>query len=312
MNIWILGAGAMGSLFGGLLAESGQKVTLVDVDDLHLEAIRRQGLRLETDAGDRRITGMKTCRPEQASGHADVLLVFTKTLHTDQALRSIGFHLASHTMVLSLQNGLGNAETLCRHLAPEQVMIGMTTWPADRVGPAHVRSHGRGLVRMLTLDSVDRPAAAEVAAVLDGVGLDCAMDRDVWQSIWEKVAFNAAMNGLCAVTGCTVGQLDAVPEGALLVREIVQEVIAVARASGVEADARRCLASVADAMAQHRTHKPSMLQDLLAGRPTEIESINGEVIARARQVGVPVPRTETLYALVRLVEARVLSGELPV
>jgi 2-dehydropantoate 2-reductase len=109
-----------------------------------------------------------------------------------------------------------------------------------------------------------------------------------------------------------VGQLDAVPEGALLAREIVQEVIAVARASGVEADARRCLASVADAMAQHRTHKPSMLQDLLAGRPTEIESINGEVIARARQVGVPVPRTETLYALVRLVEARVLSGELPV
>ncbi|WP_165664437.1 ketopantoate reductase family protein [Metapseudomonas otitidis] len=311
MNITILGAGAMGSLFGGRLAESGQSVTLVDVNDAHLEAIRRHGLRLETDDGDRHIAGMKTCRPEQVSGHADAVLVFTKTLHTDQALASIRPHLASHTLVLSLQNGLGNAETLSRHVAPEQVMIGMTNWPADMLEPGHARSHGRGVVRLLTLDAVERPAAAEMVAVLAGAGLDCSLDRNVWTSIWEKVAFNAAMNGLCAVTGCSVGQLDAVPEGFVLAREIVQEVIAVAQASGVEADLQRCLASVADAMAHHRTHKPSMLQDVLAGRPTEIASINGEVIARARQAGVPVPRVDTLYALVRLVEARALSAEPP-
>lgn len=311
MNITILGAGAMGSLFGGRLAESGQSVTLVDVNDAHLEAIRRHGLRLETDDGDRHIAGMKTCRPEQVSGHADAVLVFTKTLHTDQALASIRTHLGSQTLVLSLQNGLGNAETLSRHVAPEQVMIGMTNWPADMLEPGHVRSHGRGVVRLLTLDAVERPAAAEMVSVLTRAGLDCSLDRHVWTSIWEKVAFNAAMNGLCAVTGCSVGQLDVVPEGFVLAREIVQEVIAVAQASGVEADLQRCLASVADAMAHHRTHKPSMLQDVLAGRPTEIASINGEVITRARKAGVPVPRVDTLYALVRLVEARALSAERP-
>lgn len=307
MNITILGAGAMGSLFGGLLAESGQDVTLLDVNDTHLDVIRDQGLRLETDSGDRRIRGLTACRPEQATGHPDLLLVFTKTLHTDKALASVAAHLAEHTVVLTLQNGLGNAETLYRHVAPERVMIGMTTWPADMVGPAYVRSHGQGMVRTLSADGVERPHTAEVAAVLDAAGLRCSVDRDVWAAIWEKVAFNAALNSLCAVTGCAVGQLDAVPEGIALARDIVLEVVAVAQSAGVAADAQRCLESVADAIAQHRTHKPSMLQDVLAGRPTEIGSINGEVLARARQAGIAVPRTETLLGLLRLVEARLAS-----
>ncbi|MDT4832526.1 2-dehydropantoate 2-reductase [compost metagenome] len=308
MNISILGAGAMGSLFGGLLAESGQQVTLLDIDDRHLSAIRQQGLRLVTDEGDRRVRALTACRPEQASGHPDLLLVFTKTLHTEQALASVAQHLAAHTRVLSLQNGLGNAETLCRHVAPEQVMIGMTTWPADLHGPGHVESHGPGVVRAFSTDSVERPACAEVVAMLDAAGLRCTAAADVWTTIWEKVAFNAALNSLCAVTGCAVGQLAAVPQGPELARAVVQEVLSVARAEGIAVDVQRCLASVADAMARHRTHKPSMLQDVLAGRPTEIGSINGEVAARARRAGIPVPCTEMLLGLLRLVEARAFAG----
>ncbi|AZD08024.1 2-dehydropantoate 2-reductase [Pseudomonas chlororaphis] len=308
MNISILGAGAMGSLFGGLLAESGQSVTLLDINDTHLEAIRRQGLRLETDNGDRRIGGLSACRPEQVQGHPDLLLVFTKSQHTDSALRGIAWHVAEHTTVLSLQNGLGNAETLCRHVAPEQVMIGMTTWPADMAGPGHVRSHGQGVVRLLALEGVERQASNQVAAVLEAAGLHCAVDPQVWTSIWEKVAFNAALNSLCAVTGCTVGQLEAVPQGPALARAIVLEVLSVAQSVGVATDARRCLDSVAYAIAHHRTHKPSMLQDVLAGRPTEIGAINGEVLARARQAGIAVPHTETLLGLLRLIEARAATG----
>lgn len=304
IHVSILGAGAMGSLFGGLLAESGQRVTLLDVNDAHLAAIRENGLRLVTDSGERRIHNLHACRPEQAQGQADLLLVFTKTLHTEQALASVAWHIGGHTRVLSLQNGLGNAETLCRHVAPQQVLIGMTTWPADLHGPGFVESHGRGVVRAFSADGVERPACAEVAAVLDAAGLNCQADADVWKAIWEKVAFNAALNSLCAVTGCAVGQLAAAPQGPELARAIVHEVLAVAHAEGVAADVEHCLASVADAIAQHRTHKPSMLQDVLAGRPTEIGSINGEVLAHARRAGVAVPRTETLLGLLRLVEAR--------
>ncbi|NBF04027.1 2-dehydropantoate 2-reductase [Pseudomonas sp. Fl5BN2] len=308
MNISILGAGAMGSLFGGRLAESGQQVTLLDINEAHLEAIRSQGLRLQTDSGDRRVPGLRVCRPEQATGQPDLLLVFTKTQHTEQALRSVATHIGQHTLVLSLQNGLGNAEALCRHLAKEQVMIGMTTWPGDMAGPGHVHSHGEGVVRTFSVDGVERPAHAEVAAVLDAAGLQCALDPNIWTTIWEKVAFNAALNSLCAATGCTVGQLDARPEGPALVRAVVLEVLAVAQAQGIAVDAPRCLGSVSHAIAHHRAHKPSMLQDVLAGRPTEIGAINGEVVARAREVGVAVPHTETLLGLLRLIEARAAAG----
>ncbi|MDD1149833.1 2-dehydropantoate 2-reductase [Pseudomonas sp. TNT2022 ID357] len=304
MNISILGAGAMGSLFGGLLAESGQKVRLLDIDERHLEAIRRQGLRLETDSSDRRIDGLAACRPEQAPGHADLLLVFTKTLHTEPALRSAAGHIGAQTLVLTLQNGLGNAEAVSRHVARERVLIGMTNWPADLLGPGHVRSHGEGVVRVLGLEGGASRGASQVAQVLDGAGLQCRVDRDVWTSIWEKVAFNAALNSLCAASGCTVGQLGAAPEGVALARHMVLEVLAVARAAGVAVDEQRCLDSVAFAMANHRDHKPSMLQDVLAGRATEIGAINGEVLARARQAGIAVPHTETLLGLLRLIEAR--------
>ncbi|MBB4866631.1 2-dehydropantoate 2-reductase [Pseudomonas nitritireducens] len=308
LNISVLGAGAMGSLFGARLAESGQRVTLLDVNEAHLAQVREHGLRLATDDGDRCVRNLLACRPEQARGHPDLLLVFTKTLHTEPALESVAQHIASHTRVLSLQNGLGNAEALCRHVTAERVLIGMTTWPADFLGPGYVASHGTGAVRLYSSDGVERPACDEVAAVLQAAGLNCRSDPAVWSSIWEKVAFNAALNSLCAITGCTVGQLTAVPQGPELARAVVSEVIAVARAEGVEADVEHCLAGVAQAMAQHLTHKPSMLQDVLAGRPTEIGSINGEVVTRARRAGLTVPCTETLLGLLRLVEARALQA----
>ncbi|MGC5703056.1 2-dehydropantoate 2-reductase [Pseudomonas sp. NFXW11] len=304
MNISILGAGAMGSLFGGLLAESGQQVTLLDINDRHLQAIHSRGLSLETDAGQRYVHGLGACRPEQASGQPDLLLVFTKTLHTDSALRSVAGHIGPQTWVLTLQNGLGNAETLSRHVPASRVVIGMTNWPADLLGPGQVRSHGLGEVRIMGLQGHDDGRVAQVAAVLDGAGLHCAVDREVWSAIWEKVAFNAALNSLCAASGCTVGQLDGAPEGLALARSIVLEVLAVAQAQGVAVDRQRCLDAVSYAIAHHRTHKPSMLQDVLAGRPTEIASINGEVLARARQAGIAVPHNETLLGLLRLIEAR--------
>lgn len=304
MNITMLGAGAMGGLFGGLLAESGQRVTLIDIDNAQLNAIRANGLRLDTDAGDRRVEGVAALRPEQAVDTPDLLILFTKSLHTDAALRGGAHLLGASTWVLTLQNGLGNLEAVSRHVDPARVLIGMTTWPADLAGPGHVRSHGEGVVRLLPAEGGVSEKVSRFAAVLDAAGLQCQVDPQVWRAIWEKVAFNAALNSLCAVTGCAVGQLDDVPDGPALARAVVAEVIAVARATGVDADAAACQASVAHALAHHRRHQPSMLQDVLAGRRTEIEAINGEVVARAHRAGVPVPNTEMLLGLVRLIQAR--------
>jgi len=303
MNITILGAGAMGSLFGGLLAESGQAVTLLDVDDTHLQAVRQHGLRLETDAGDRQISALLACRPEHAPAAADLLIVFTKTLHTAAAMAGIGHVVGPHTRVLTLQNGLGNVETISRSVPMERLIVGMTNWPADKAGAGHVRSHGQGLVRLLAADGRPDPAVTRIAGVLDAAGLACAVDPQVWTSIWEKVAFNTALNSICAATGCSLGRLATTPPALSLVGSMIDEVLAVAHAEGVETDAARCRAAVMRALVEQVGHQPSMLQDVRAGRPTEVQALNGAVVEKARRHGLAVPHVETLLALVRLVEA---------
>lgn len=302
MNITILGAGAMGSLFGGLLAESGQAVTLLDVDETHLQAIRQHGLRLETDAGDRHIGTLRACRPEQAAAPADLLMLFTKTLHTATALAGAGLAIGQHTRVLTLQNGLGNLETIGRLVPVDRLMVGMTNWPADRVGAGHVRSHGQGVVRLLAADGRPDDDVSRIAAMLDAAGLACSVDPQAWTAIWEKVAFNTALNSVCAVTGCSLSRLAATPQAMALVTAVVDEVLAVARAEGIATDAARCRRAVAQALVEQAGHQPSMLQDVRAGRPTEVGALNGAVAEKARRHGLAVPHVETLLALVRLVE----------
>ncbi|WP_261537826.1 ketopantoate reductase family protein [Burkholderia multivorans] len=308
MRIAILGAGAMGSLFGGLLAESGEDVTLIDVNDAHLDAIRRDGLRIDDDRGERRITTLQALRPEAANASAgtpfDLLIVFTKSLHTRVALDGVRALLTPHTHVLTLQNGLGNVETLNAFVPLERILVGVTTWPADLAGPAHVLSHGAGTIRMMTADGAASPFAAAVADALSRTGLACTLDADVWAAIWEKVAFNAALNTLCAVTRCTVDQLGEHHDGPRLAQAIVAETAAVARAKGIAVDAVRIARNVEHAIREHRGHRPSMLQDVLAGRRTEIDAIGGKVVAAAREVGLAVPHTETMLSLVRVIDAQ--------
>ncbi|SFM42327.1 ketopantoate reductase family protein [Variovorax sp. OV329] len=306
MKISIVGAGAMGSLFGGLLAESGNDVTLIDVNDAHIDAIRADGLRLATDGSDRHVK-LRICRPEEATDVPDLLVVFTKTLHTRAALSGVRHLIGPDVHLLSLQNGLGNVETISEFVDAERVLIGVTTWPADLAGPGHVHSHGKGVVRLMAADGIARPIVEHVSEALSTAGLQCTSDATVWAAIWEKVAFNAALNSICAVSGCTVDQLGLTPDGRRLADEVVSEVLSVAQRLGIDVDPDKCRTSVAGAIAQHKGHKPSMLQDVLAGRRTEIESINGAVVSAAGRLDMEVPTTETLLSLVRLVEARAVA-----
>jgi 2-dehydropantoate 2-reductase len=157
---------------------------------------------------------------------------------------------------------------------------------------------------MMTADGAARPFATAVADTLSRAGLACTLDADVWAAIWEKVAFNAALNTLCATTGCTVDQLGHHQDGPRLALAIAAETAAVARAKGIAVDGERVARNVEHAIRDHRGHRPSMLQDVLAGRRTEIDAISGKVVAAAREAGVAVPHAETLLALVRLIDAR--------
>jgi 2-dehydropantoate 2-reductase len=160
------------------------------------------------------------------------------------------------------------------------------------------------MVRMMNADGAETLGLMRTVDALNSAGLNCTADPDVWAAIWEKVAFNTALNSLCAVTRCTVGELSNVPDGETLALNIVAEVAAVARANDVTVDDPLIVANVRYALAHHREHRPSMLQDVLGGRKTEIEAINGAVVAAAHAAGVAVPCTETLLHLVRLGDAR--------
>lgn len=301
MKITILGAGAMGALFGGQLAEAGHEVVLLDVDESRIQAIQTDGLVLETGSG-RRTVRLPIMRPEQARGTPDWLLVFTKSLHTEAALAGVRHLIGPQTHLLSLQNGLGNAEKLAQAADAGRVAHGMTTVPADVAAPGVVRSHGRGYVRCMMADGHASVELEALAEAMRGAGLDCSVTPDVLVDIWEKVAFNAAMNSMCALAGCPVDGLAALPEGVALVHDTAAEVLAVALAQGVAVNEPRVAALMDHAMAHHTGHLPSMLQDRLAGRPTEIDAINGAVCRVARKLDISVPRNETLWTLVRLAD----------
>ncbi|HTK35298.1 MAG TPA: 2-dehydropantoate 2-reductase [Caulobacteraceae bacterium] len=302
MNIAILGAGAMGSLFGGLLAEAGAQVVLIDVDQAYIDAVQAQGLRLETDQGDRRIRQLTALRPEQATTVPNLLIVFTKSLHSRAALGGVQRLIGPDTHLMTLQNGLGNVEVLQEFAPVERLLVGVTTWPADVAAPGHVHSHGEGAVRFGTVDGVARPFAQEIARLFDQAGLRGKLEPAIWPAIWEKLAFNAALNCLCTIAGCSVDRLSSVPGGEALALAVADEVIAVAQSQGVAADGAKAKANIVHAIATHVGHDPSMLKDLKARRPTEVEAIAGAAAAAGRGAGIDVARTEALLVLVRLTE----------
>lgn len=303
LRILVLGAGAMGSFIGASLAEQGFPVTLVDVNEAHLNAIAQSGLRLVTDAGERRVA-LKALRADAVQDMPELVIVFTKTMHTRMALASIKHLIGRDTWLLSLQNGLGNREVIEEFAPSSRIVIGVTTVPADLKGPGHVESHGASKTRIMTADSRPHTMVTRIRDAFATCGLVCEIDPDVIVAIWEKVAFNAALNAICAVTRCRVGDITALSEGRALALAIADEVGLVAQASGVLVNRNGIAASINHALDNHQTHIPSMGQDMLAGRPTEVDAINGAVVRAAAAAGVAAPLTRALATLVRISERR--------
>lgn len=301
-KIVIVGAGAMGCLLAARLALGGAQVTVVDVDATRLATIAREGITLHDDTGTHH-AHVAAARAADVSAPADVVILMTKGMHSAAAIASVAHLADGHCLALTLQNGLGNVEAIATVFAPDRILWGVTDFPADLEGPAHVSSHGVGHIWLGGADPAAHVHAQGLADLLDQAGLNAVVDPQVRVAVWEKVAFNAALNALATITGQPVGGLDSA-EGRRITLAVVDETIATAQAHGTSIDRPRLLAKVEHALAHHRGHKPSMLQDRLAGRATEIESINGAIVALADRAGVPVPVTRTLADLVRMGEPR--------
>lgn len=298
----ILGAGAMGTLFGTRLAQAGVPVTLVDVNPELLQTIRDQGVHCETDQGPLHAS-VQALQAGDIAQRPARWLIFTKAAHTQAALQSIAHLIGPDTLLLSLQNGIGHIETLHEFADAGQIAVGVTTWPARLLGAGRVSSLGSGKIRFMPRSGQSSAGFQDLCDDLNRAGLHCEIDPQVETAIWEKLAFNAAFNGLCGVTRQTVDGL-ANPLGRSLIRDVLDEVIAVAAANGIAVDAQRIQATVEDALTHHIGHQPSLLQDLLAGRPTETDSIHGAVVRAAERHGIATPMTRTLHRLISLAQHR--------
>lgn len=308
-QVVIVGAGAMGCLFATRLAEGGAGVTLVDVDQARIAAIARDGITVDDDAGTR-VVPVGAAAAADVRHVPDLVLLFTKGLHSAAAARSVAHLAGDHTYALTLQNGIGNAEILAETFAPERVLMGVASLPSNLNGPTHVSSHGSGHIRLGALHPDGAAGAEAAAALLSRSGLPSEVDRHVEVAVWEKVAFNAALNPLGAITGLTNGQIDTA-EGRRIASAVVSETVAVAHAKGIAVDESGIRQQVDHALANHRDHRASMLQDRLAGRRSEIDAINGAIAAAGAALGVGTPVTATLADLMRLIDATLHDATVP-
>jgi 2-dehydropantoate 2-reductase len=295
MKIAILGAGALGAVLGAEFHKAGLDVILLDKNPAHLSAIQTNGLRVDWETGTEHL--MIPAMEPEAAPQVDLVILLTKTLHSVAALQSIKPMILAGTCVLTLQNGLGNVEKLLEVVPPDQVLFGCTMTPGDLRGPGHVASHGMGYTPFEALET-GGPAAA-LAARLEASGMT-RTDTAAAQ-IWQKAAFNCAMNATAALGAGTVGDL-ATFLGQDMARKIANEVLLLGKSEGVATDAVSVANQISFALGAHGAHKPSMLQDIEAGRRTEVASLNGYVAARGAELDIDVPLNTLLASLVRMKE----------
>lgn len=297
MKVVVIGTGAMGTLFGSRLARTGHDVTFIDADRERVDVINRDGV-AENHEG----TAAKAAMPGQVLGTVDLVIVFTKAMFTAAAIEQNLGLIGEDTSVLTLQNGLGNGEKIAALTGADKVLCGITNWPADLVGHGQIHVDGQGTVKLWSLDGTDRPSIHAVATALDDAGLSATAEPEVQRHIWEKVIFNAALNGVGALTRLTVGEIGDFAPSREIALGIVAEGIAIAHGSGVPVDGAAVEASVEFSMANHRQHKTSMLQDVEAGRLTEVDSIHGGLLDAAQAAGVKAPLLHACTSLLRSID----------
>ena len=296
MKFYVLGAGAMGCLYGAGIFRAGCDVTLIHANEARLNAINAHGLSVLHN-GAEEILRIDARRAENCTEPADYLIVFTKSISSETALKSVKHLIAPQTTLVSFQNGLGNDEILGRYADPDHVIIGTTNLACDMIEDRSIHWIGSGVTNMMTASGRVTQSAQILADVLKEGGLNPVLTDQVFKAIWEKVAFNAAGNSLTAITLLPFGRMGETSEGKELAHEIVREVIGVANAKGIPADLDHVLETIDRLMVAHFDHYSSMLQDVLKGRLTEVEFINGAVVREAAKLGMRVPVTETLYKL---------------
>lgn len=306
LRVVVVGAGAVGGFVGAMLARAGHDVTLVARGD-HGKAIETNGLTVETPTETLVVRTAVVSRVEDAAGaNADVVIVAVKTNDLSQVGPRVDAMLGEGGVAIPLLNGLDSEAELATELGKDRVVGAIAQLSARLLAPGTIRVDGPARMTLAPLSPEAFPRIERLSRALSCSDLVCDARSDLARLLWNKLLWNAPFNAVCALTRRSAGDALAVPELEALLRAAMREVVLVARAEGVTIDDRAIEKNIEVTRTHHGSTVPSMLQDVLRGRPTETRALQGSVIARARRHGIATPVLDTLHALMLGIEAKTM------
>ncbi|CAL8476214.1 ketopantoate reductase family protein [Caballeronia sp. S22] len=295
MKVAVMGAGAVGCYYGGMLARAGHEVVLI-ARQQHVEAIERDGLRLDTQHFDERVRVAASTDASAVKG-AQLVLFCVKSTDTENAAKALAPHLEPDALLLSLQNGVENAERL-RELLPQEAAAAVVYVATGMAGPGHVKHNGRG-------ELVIEPStkSEEVARAFVEAGVPTEISDNVRGALWAKLVLNCAYNALSAITQLPYGKLVQGEGITRSMRDVVDECLAVAKADNViiPGDVDAAVRRIAETM---QNQYSSTAQDVARGKTSEIDHLNGLIVRRGEALGIPTPANRLLHALVKAIESK--------
>ena len=302
MRIAIVGSGAMGSLFGGLLSESGNEVYLLDIWKKHVETINKKGLWIEGLSGDRFIKIKALTEPKEIEGISDLIIIFVKSYHTEEAAKNIFLLVGENTSILTLQNGLGNFEILSNIFGSEKVIAGTTSYGATMLGPGRVRHAGIGPTAIGELNGKITNRIEKIAQVLSQAEIKSKTSDNVLGLVWSKLLINVGINALGVLIRVKNGELIKGKYSSKLQAALIGEAMELAKKKGIKLIHQDMVKETASICEKTSANLNSMLQDVLKKRKTEIDFINGAIVREGRKLNLSTPVNQVITDLIKAVE----------
>jgi 2-dehydropantoate 2-reductase len=300
MKISIIGAGAMGSVYAGLFAEAGYDVVAVDPWHDHVQEINDKGLHLTGASGDRFITGLRASTDASITAGSDLFVLATKGDAVGAAANSIAPFVTQHSLIVTIQNGLGAAERIGAHVATDQVLLGVADgFGASMKGPGHAHHSAMKLIRLGEIDGGVTERLARVTEIWKSAGFNAKEFADIQQLIWEKFLCNVTFSAPCAVFDCTLAEIMANPEWWVIATGCTREAYTAGRAENVNFSFDDPIAYVTAFGQSMPDARPSLALDHRAGRRSEINAINGMVPVISARHNLEAPYNKTLAAIIR-------------
>lgn len=303
MNIAIIGAGAMGSLYGGKLAAAGNHVILYDINKDHVNAVNKNGLIIEDmESGNEEVTRPRASSDPASVTGSDIIIVFVKSTATEAIARQFADMSGASTVVLTLQNGVGNEEILRKHFGKERTAAGVTSQGATFLGPGKIRHAGKGPTRLCMSDK-ENARLLPFVEELKKAGFDADIEENIENLIWSKLIINIGINALSALTGIQNGRLLDYPGTKQLIRDLVEEAVQVVEAKGLQLTYDDPVGMVYTVCEKTAGNRSSMLQDFDRGSRSEIDFINYAVVKEGEKLNISMPVNKTLSFLVQTCDA---------